>query len=421
MYNGRLGLVACTSILALTLTCQHANANSQGRLHLFDELCDIVEKHFYSTEKIATVFRAVRPAYRTRVAGASTQREFASLINRLLSQLKTSHTTYLTRDDPAYYHLAAIFHRLPNIRELFAGQDITYPSIGVLTRSINGKTFIASVLADGPAAKAGVLTGDELVAVNQRPYAGVASFRGYEGRPVTLDLRRHAGAKLIRVRVKPELVNPKREFLEAQRASIRVTEEHGKKIGYIHIWSYAGREYQDAFEEAISMGALKDADGLIWDLRDGWGGASASYLNIFNPNIPVYTRIDRDGNEFVWDTQWRKPVVMLTNGGVRSGKEMLAFGFKKHKLGKIVGESTAGAATAGRLFVLSDGSMLYLAVGGARIDDVVLEGNGVVPDVPVPMDIRYLAGEDRQLRQAIDTLKRMLAPASNAGGATRPN
>jgi C-terminal processing protease CtpA/Prc len=36
------------------------------------------------------------------------------------------------------------------------------------------------------------------------------------------------------------------------------------------------------------------------------------------------------------------------------------------------------------------------------LDDVVLEGDGIEPDVAVPMDVEYLAGNDRQLQKAVE-------------------
>jgi len=55
--------------------------------------------------------------------------------------------------------------------------------------------------------------------------------------------------------------------------SARVIESNGRRIGYVHVWCYAGSIHQRALEHLLSQGALKDADALIWDLRDGWGGA----------------------------------------------------------------------------------------------------------------------------------------------------
>ena len=381
---------------------------AQDRLALFNEICDTVAANFYSAEKITTVFEPARPNWQKKISTVSSQKEFAQLVNGLLATLKTSHTNYFTINDPAYYQIASIFHRIPQIRQLFGDEEILYPSIGVLTGKIDDSIFVRSVLSGGPADSAGVLLGDQILAVNGKPYDGISSFAELVNRNVALQLQRTPNKPPITIQVIPKLVNPSQEFLDAQYASVRIIERDRRKLGYIHIWSYAGQDYQTAFEAAISFGALKDADALIWDLRDGWGGASPAYLNVFNRKVPVYTRLDRDGKEFHWDSQWRKPVVMLVNEGVRSGKEILAYGFRKHQLGTIVGERTAGAVTAGRLFVLSDKSILYLAVSAAKIDGEILEGKGVKPDIEVEMDIRYLAGQDRQLEEAISTLLDML-------------
>ncbi len=381
---------------------------AQDYLALFDEICDTVEAHFYAPEKINTVFRQNRAAQRSEMSGINDADVFARTVNELLSTLKTSHTHLYTPNDPEYYQLAAIFGRLPYIRELFGDQEIRYPSIGALLQKQGDRIFVRSVLAESPADSAGILMGDEILAIDDKPYSGISSFAGKIGIATTIKLLREHNSSPILIEIIPKLINPKQEFFEAQVASIRILEREGKRLGYIHIWSYAGREYQEALVDAISFGALKDADGLIWDLRDGWGGAMPSYLNIFNSKVPVYTRVDRDGQKAPWDTQWRKPVVMLVNDGVRSGKEILAYGFKKHKLGPIVGERTAGAVTAGRLFVLSNKSLLYLATSAAEIDGEILEGIGVTPDVYAPMNIPYAAGVDKQLEIAILTLVDLL-------------
>ena len=53
-------------------------------------------------------------------------------------------------------------------------------------------------------------------------------------------------------------------------------------IGYVHVWSYASDAYQEALEQLLGEGALKDADALVLDLREGWGGAVPDYLDLFN-------------------------------------------------------------------------------------------------------------------------------------------
>ena len=70
---------------------------------------------------------------------------------------------------------------------------------------------------------------------------------------------------------------------------------------------------------------------------------------------------------------------------------MLTYGFKKNGFGEVVGERTAGALLAGRAFLLSDGSLLILAVNDVAVDGERLEGKGVAPTIEVPFDLRYAA------------------------------
>ena len=106
------------------------------------------------------------------------------------------------------------------------------------------------------------------------------------------------------------------------------------------------------------------------------------------------------------DGQWRKPVFVLINGGSRSGKEIVAYSIRKHRLGTLVGQRTAGAVLGGRCFHLSDHSLLYLAVNDVRVDGERLEGRGVEPDVVVPDALLYADGADPQLEKALELATR---------------
>ena len=202
----------------------------------------------------------------------------------------------------------------------------------------------------------------------------------------------------------PQLLHPNEVYRDAMEKSARIIEADGRKIGYVHIWSYARFQYQQLLEDLLTTGKLKDADALIWDLRDGWGGADPGYLDIFNPRSPTMTLTARSGERDVVNGKWRRPVVLLINGGTRSGKEVLAYGFKKYGFGQIVGMRSAGALLAGRAHLLSNGSLLLLAVADVSVDGERLEGRGVTPLVIVPFDIRYAQGNDPQLARAIDLL-----------------
>jgi carboxyl-terminal processing protease len=99
---------------------------------------------------------------------------------------------------------------------------------------------------------------------------------------------------------------------------------------------------------------------------------------------------------------------MVVNNGSRSGKEILAYGFKKYGLGKLIGTKTAGAVVGGSPFLLEDDNLLYLAVVDVWIDGERLEGKGVIPDIEVPFPLEYAQGKDPQFNKAVDVLLKQL-------------
>jgi carboxyl-terminal processing protease len=376
---------------------------------IFEEIATIVEENFYNPEQIRQDFPAIKASYRTQLENVSDRKAFSGLVNGMLHELNASHTYYLTPEDYEYYQLGALFSKIPAIGAMFQGQEVMYPTVGILTQTVEGRVYIAAVLADSAAEKAGALKGDEIVSVNGGPYEPIASLRPFVGKDVAFEIRRKEQEEPFTITMQPVLVNPKLELLAAQEASARIVERTGAKIGYVHLYSYAGYEYHEALVNALTWGSLKDADALVIDLRYGLGGAGPSYLNLFNTNIPVLKMYDRDGTETVFDPQWRKPAVYLVNGFSRSGKELLAFGARKYHLATVVGERTPGHFLGGRLFPLSNGNALYLAVQYCLADGVNLEGLGVAPDIEVPFDVRYCAGNDAQLEKAVEHLVKQVA------------
>ncbi len=373
-------------------------------LRVFDEVWSRVRDSFYDPNFGGLDWEAVGARYRQQ-AGVPNA-DLARLINRMLGELGVSHTGYYTPEETAYYDLADIFSGglRGGIARLFAGGQVVYPGIGIVTRKIDEAHFVAGVLDGQPAAAAGIAVGDELIAADGVPFTPVRSFEGKVGTPVVLTVRRQAGAEPVAVTVRPQAIHPNQAYLDAMEKSARVIETGGRRIGYVHIWSYARLQYQELLETLLTAGKLKDADALIWDLRDGWGGADPDYLDIFNARQPAMTMIERGGGREIVNGKWEKPVVLLINGGTRSGKEVLAYGFKKYGMGKVVGTTSAGALLAGRAWLLSNGSLLLLAVADVLVDGERLEGRGVTPTVPVPFDIRYAQGSDPQLDRAIELL-----------------
>lgn len=361
-----------------------STASTSGGLsypELFEALTDTIAAYFYNPEFIKNQFPELTARYAAKVNKVQGQVAFSLLVNDYLDEFKVSHTTYYTPQDNSYYHLSAIFSFLPAVQKIFDGLDIQYPSIGLLTDRDRDGVKVTGVLPGSSAETAGFSTGDYLLSQNGEPYNPVG-LRDLVGETVVFGIARQKDQ--MELRATPELINPQQELEEACRQSARLLEADGKKIAYIRLWSFAGEQYYDLLKEQVLYGALKDAESLILDLRGGWGGANPEYLNLFNASVPVMEFTGRDGQSFSYDSQWRKPVCLLTDGSVRSGKEILAFGFRKYDIGKVIGAKTAGAVTGGRVFFLPDNSLLYLAVNIATVDGQILEGAGVIPDIIAP-------------------------------------
>ncbi len=380
--------------------------SSPSQVEVFESAWNTVRENFFDPNFNGVDWQAMRSQYRPLAAKAASTEELAEVINQMLGELNTSHTHFYTQNEPAYYQIAGIFREflLKDLKPYLPNEKLEYTGIGIYTDVIEGQTFIKAIINGSPADKAGLKVGDRLVKVAGKPFQAIQSFVGQADTEVSVTIQRTAEDSPQEITVVPKIFNPATMFLDAVIDSVEVIEREGKKIGYIHIWSYADPKYQEQLEEELIYDRLKDTDGLVWDLRDGWGGASPDYLNIFTAPVPTITSIFRDGVERESQLKWQKPVVMLVNRGSRSGKEILAYGFRKYGVGKIVGSKTAGAVVAGRPYIMPDGSLLYLAVADVLVDGERLEGKGIIPDVRVPVTIPYAAGIDLQKQGAVETV-----------------
>jgi carboxyl-terminal processing protease len=368
----------------------------------FESVWQTVRDHFCDPHHNGLDWPAVRERYLPDVERATSQDSVARIINAMLSELHASHTRFYTRDESEYYQLADIFVgalRRRGLERAFPDGRISYPGIGLISASAASARHTITAVIDGtPGQQAGLRAGDEIVTADGTAFDPIGSFRGKVGKSVVLQV--HRGASDLQISVVPVDLEPNKMFLRGLETSARIIDSNGRRIGYVHVWCYAGSIYQRALEYLLSQGALKDVDALIWDLRDGWGGAQPEYLDLFNARAPTMQVTDRNGKSEFVNVKWRKPVAMLINGGTRSGKEVLAYGFKKYRFGELIGTRTEGAVLAATAFLIGRG-LLLLAVEDVQVDGERLEGVGVTPTIEVQAGA---GSDDPQLSRAVAVL-----------------
>ncbi|MDX2231407.1 MAG: S41 family peptidase [Leptolyngbyaceae cyanobacterium bins.349] len=404
-------IVGSVAIAFFVWSCLPSISTVAAPPKVFEQAWKTVNDNFFDPKFNGVNWPAMRDKYAPLATKAASQDELAAVINQMLTELNTSHTRFYTPEETAYYQLLGIFQprnrdlqRLP--QTIFPRGKLEYSGIGIFTRITNGKTFVSGVMEGTPGAQAGLQIGDEIISADGQPFHPVNSFKGKGNQAVKLVIQPTPDPTTQKeITVTPKLLDPLTMFLDVQKASTQTFQRDGRRIGYVHLWSYAGDQYQEQLEEDLIYGKLREADGLILDLRGGWGGAPLTALNIFTARGPSVDNIPRGQQRYTIRAQWNKPVVMLVNEGSRSAKEILAYGFQQYKIGPVVGTKTPGAVVAGRAFLMEDGTLLYCAVSDVYVDgNQRLEGRGVTPDLEVPFKLEYARGADPQREQAIATL-----------------
>ena len=401
-----------------------ASQTSQDFGRLFDAVVDTTAKQFWDKERLARIDWQKRAARaRQGVVDAPNLDVAAQRINALLGELETSHTALLTPDDVNYYILMAVFSgaSMPQqeFDERFWGAGVTFAGIGMFSVRIGELNFVDQVLEGSPAARAGLKAGDEIVSVDGSPFHPIRSFRGKIGHHAAIAVRRTQEGPVETIRVPVMSIAPLHAFREATRASARVIEKDGQRIGYVHVWASVGEESSNALHDALSSLGInewaggterknrRDAsprlDGLIIDMRGRIGGTATNagrYLDLLDPRGPLVQ--PRDKSQLSRSaTAVRGRTAVLIDHHTRSTAELFVHAYKRERQGPLIGTRTAGAVSAARGFAMPGGSLLYVAVSGLKIDGEVLEGTGVEPDVEVDRPVPYARGRDPVLDAAV--------------------
>ena len=378
--------------------------NEFNPAEFFDKVWGIINDEFWDPNFNGVNWEDARKRYRPKAVAAEDHESFAKIINQMLAELKTSHTHYYTKWDPGYYMIQIVFGK----------PDVHRSGIGVVTKKIEGHHYVVAVLHSSPAEKAGILFGDWLVEADGQPFHPIRSFFNKTGQEIELIVQQGPlESTRKKLTVIPVDMQERDRLGNDSHASLKTIEYRGHCFAYVRLWWLRGIEMESTLEFGIHR--ANETEGIIIDIRDGYGGDMgyefiAPFLQYGLGEVTVKS-IGRK-ETFKSIAGCNKPVVVLINGGSRSGKEVLAYLFKKTGRGVLVGERTAGYVTGGNKREISLDSFLYYGACDMLIDGKRLEGVGVEPDIEVAFDIRFAAGEDIQLQRAKEEMVRLIEASS---------
>jgi tricorn protease len=377
------------------------------KIAAFEQGWALLNKRFYDPEFHGQNWSRLHDVYAPYIAGVHTPDEMRRVMGLMIGDLNSSHSGInppprtpsfqATPFSPAITpigHLGLRFEREP------------YES---------GKGLvIREILPLGPAALEGsIKPGELLLAVDGEPVGPHTSLdsllENKVDRRVTLQIGSSQKREVI---VRPvSLTTEKgllyRAWVEANRAYVeRVS---GGRLGYVHLADMSSQSLTQLYIDLDVQNQTKD--GVVIDIRDNNGGFVNQYA------IDVFTRRNyltmtpRGGSSaparpFLGQRSLGLPTILVTNQNSLSDAEDFTEGYRSLKLGKVVGEPTAGWIIYTFNTPLIDGSVIRVPhIRVQATDGQTMEMHPRPVDIAVErMAGESLRGKDSQLDRAIQEL-----------------
>jgi carboxyl-terminal processing protease len=306
----------------------------------------------------------------------------------MVQSLNDPYSTYLSPGDYQIYQ--------SYLRGSFSGIGAT---VGLNKDKL---PVILSPIVNSPAAKAGIKTGDVILAINGR------STQGLSLTEVILLIRGDSGTAVKLLILREGETNPAEiSVVRATIESPNVTSRMIGDIAYIDITSFSQNTNDEL--NAVLAGLNTSTKGIVLDLRDNPGGNLVTEIDVashFIKDGTLVTLVDNKGNRV---TQPVRPngvftslqMVVLVNQNSASASEILSGDLQDYKRATIAGTVTLGKGSYDAFFQLADNSAIYLTIGRwLTPTGKEIEGKGITPDITLTQ-----TGDDA-IQWAVDYLNK---------------
>jgi carboxyl-terminal processing protease len=302
-------------------------------------------------------------------------------INGMLSSLDP-HSSYM--DAKAY-------------REMQVQTKGEFGGLGIEVTQEDGLIKVVSPIDDTPAAKAGILSGDIIAAIDDEPTQGltldqaVDKMRGAVNSTVRLKILRGASKEAKEFKIV-------RDIIKVQSVRARVEADD---IGYIRVTQFTEqtadglKSAMDKFRSDAPGDKLK---GYILDLRNNPGGLLDQSIEVTNAFldkgeiVSTRGRNPDDAQRFNarpgGDLSGGKPLVVLINGGSASASEIVAGALQDHKRATLIGTRSFGKGSVQTIMPLGqDGALRLTTARYYTPSGRSIQAKGIEPDVEILEDV----------------------------------
>jgi carboxyl-terminal processing protease len=284
------------------------------------------------------------------------------------------HSAYLTEEE---------------FQELQIGTTGEFGGLGIEVGMEDGFVKVISPIDDTPAQRAGVMAGDLIIRLDDKPVKGmtlndaVKLMRGRQGTTITLTIVREGVEKPLKLPIM-------RDVIQVQSVKHRMLEPG---FGYVRITNFQSktpRSLDEAVEGMVAQnkGQLK---GMVLDLRNNPGGVLTGAVGVsdafLDSGLIVYTEGRVEDSELKYsatkgDILSGAPLVVLINGGSASASEIVAGAVQDHKRGIVMGSRSFGKGSVQTILPLKENTALKLTT--ARYFTPLgnsIQAEGIEPDI----------------------------------------
>lgn len=293
-------------------------------------------------------------------------------INGMIDALGDPYSDYMNQDEAAQFE--------ESISSSFQG-------IGAEIQERNGLISVVSPIKNSPAEKAGILTNDNIIAVDGKSIQGMSAseavllIRGEKGTSVTLTIQRGEMNEPMEITIV-------RDEIPIETVYAEMLED---KVAHIQITSFSENTYDELLAAITEM---EDAGmkAMVLDVRQNPGGLLTSAIDISNLFVeegqPLFQTQEKGKDADIYSatsgTKVKVPVSLLIDEGSASASEILAAAMSESAGIKLVGLNSFGKGTVQTANQLKDGSnMKFTTAKWLTPEGNWIHEKGIAPDVKV--------------------------------------